>query len=101
VSYFTLTDGEAGGFDPAVPRADIPKIRRAEQEKAAAALGVSDVRLLGLPEGGPLHPGREVHVELVRAFRRVRPHRIVTWSPEWNGQRFRGCDPSRRSTRRR
>src|SRR6266536_5969883 len=88
VSYVVLTDGEAGGFDPAIPRADIPKIRRAEQEKAAAVLGVSDVHFLGLPEGGLLHPGRELHVELVRAIRRVRPQRIVTWSPEWNWQRF-------------
>jgi len=98
VSYVVLTDGEAGGFDPAIPRADIPKIRRAEQEKAAAVLGVSDVHFLGLPEGGLLHPGRELHVELVRAIRRVRPQRIVTWSPEWNWQRFRSCHPDHLAT---
>jgi LmbE family N-acetylglucosaminyl deacetylase len=98
VSYLVRTDGEAGGFDPTVPRADIPKIRRAEQEKAAAVLGVSDVRFLGLSEGGLLHPGRELHVELVRAIRRVRPQRIVTWSPEWNWQRFRSCHPDHLAT---
>jgi LmbE family N-acetylglucosaminyl deacetylase len=98
VSYLVLTDGEAGGFDPAVPRADIPTIRRAEQEKAAAALGVREVRFLGLPEGSLLHPGRELHVELVRTIRRVRPERIVTWSPEWNWQRFRSCHPDHLAT---
>jgi LmbE family N-acetylglucosaminyl deacetylase len=98
VSYLVLTDGEAGGFDPAVSRADIPTIRRAEQEKAAAVLGVGEVRFLGLPEGGLLHPGRELHIELVRAIRRVRPERIVTWSPEWNWQRFRSCHPDHLAT---
>ncbi len=49
VTYCIVTDGDAGGFDPAVPRADIPGIRRAEQEAAAAEVGVSDVRFLGLP----------------------------------------------------
>jgi LmbE family N-acetylglucosaminyl deacetylase len=32
----------------------VPRLRRAEQEKAAAVLGVGEVRFLGLPEGGLL-----------------------------------------------
>ena len=28
-----MTDGDAGGFDPTVPRSEIPAIRRAEQER--------------------------------------------------------------------
>ena len=35
VTYCVLTDGDGGGFDPAIPRADIPAIRRAEQHDAA------------------------------------------------------------------
>ena len=30
VTYCIVTDGDAGGFDPAVPRSEIPRIRRAE-----------------------------------------------------------------------
>jgi LmbE family N-acetylglucosaminyl deacetylase len=93
VSYLVLTEGEGGGFDPAVAREDIPAIRRAEQQQAAAVLSVREVRFLGLAEGALLHPDREVHVELVRTVRRVRPQRLVTWSPEWNWSRFRSCHP--------
>jgi LmbE family N-acetylglucosaminyl deacetylase len=98
VSYLVLTDGEAGGFDPTVPRSEIPRIRRAEQEKAAAVLGVREVRFLGLTEGGLRQPSRELHVELVRAIRRTRPRRIITWSPEWNWERFRSCHPDHLAT---
>ena len=31
VTYCIVTDGDAGGFDPNVPRSEIPRIRRAEQ----------------------------------------------------------------------
>ena len=98
VSYLVLTDGDAGGYDPAVSRSRVPQIRRGEQNRAAALLGVRDVRFLGLPEGSLLDPGPELHIELVRAIRRVRPQRIVTWSPEWNWQRFRGCHPDHLAT---
>jgi LmbE family N-acetylglucosaminyl deacetylase len=98
VSYLVLTDGEAGGFDPSVPRSEIPQIRRDEQLRAAAVLGVTDVRFLGRDEGSLLVPNHEVHVELVRAIRRVRPQRVITWSPEWNWQRFRSCHPDHLAT---
>src|SRR5437879_5970438 len=51
VAYLMVTDGDAGGFDPAVPRSDIPGIRRAEQRAAAKCVGVEDVRFLGHPDG--------------------------------------------------
>jgi len=84
VSYLVLTDGEAGGFDPDLPRSQLPEMRRDEQREAAAILGVGDVTFLGLREGSLLQPGRRLHTELVRAIRRTRPRRIITWSPEWN-----------------
>jgi LmbE family N-acetylglucosaminyl deacetylase len=52
VTYCVLSDGEAGGFDPAIPRSEIPQARRAEQAEGAALLGVHDVRFFGLGEGG-------------------------------------------------
>ena len=51
VTYCVITDGDAGGFDPTVPRSQIPEIRRGEQIAAAAACGVSDVRSLGYRDG--------------------------------------------------
>jgi len=51
VTYCIVTNGDAGGFDPAVPRAEIPLIRQREQRAAAAAVGVTDVVFLGYPDG--------------------------------------------------
>src|SRR5213080_3027646 len=51
VTYCIVTDGDAGGFDPDVPRSEIPRIRQAEQRAAAAVVGVTDVEFLGYPDG--------------------------------------------------
>jgi len=51
VAYCIVTDGDAGGFDPSVPRAEIPGIRRAEQTAAAKEVGVTDLAFLGYPDG--------------------------------------------------
>lgn len=88
VTYLVLTDGDAGGFDPTMPREDIPRIRRSEQEAAARILGVHDVRFLGLAEGS-IAQGVELRRQIVRVIRQVRPRRLLTWSPEWNWSRFR------------
>jgi LmbE family N-acetylglucosaminyl deacetylase len=98
VMYCVLSDGQAGGFDPATPRTQIPQMRRAEQVEAAALLGVGDVRFFGLSEGDFRQAGRALHVDLVRVIRQVRPQRVVTWSPEWNWQRFRSCHPDHLAT---
>jgi len=41
---------------------------------------------------------RELHENLVRVIRQVRPQRVVTWSPEWNWRRFRSCHPDHLAT---
>src|SRR4051794_28383819 len=51
VAYCIVTDGDAGGFDPGVPRSEIGGIRRAEQRAAGAAVGVSEIEFLGYPDG--------------------------------------------------
>ena len=51
VIYCVVTDGDAGGFDEAFPRAGIPPLRRAEQLAAGRCVGVRDVRFLGYPDG--------------------------------------------------
>ena len=98
VTYCVLTDGGGGGFDPYVPRGEIPRIRRAEQEQAAAMLKVREVRFLKSAEGSLLDTSRQLHEDLVRIIRQVRPQRVVTWSPEWNWQRFRSCHPDHLAT---
>jgi LmbE family N-acetylglucosaminyl deacetylase len=98
VMYCVLTDGETGGYDASISRDDIPHIRRAEQQKAAAVLGVKDVRFFGLTEGGLRSDDSNLRRKLVRLIRQVRPQRVITWSPEWNWQRFRSCHPDHRAT---
>jgi LmbE family N-acetylglucosaminyl deacetylase len=98
VTYCILTNGDAGGFDPTLPRGELPRIRQAEQQKAAAILGVRDVEFFSLAEGGLRQDSRDLHVDLVRVIRRVRPDVVVTWSPEWNWLRFRSCHPDHLAT---
>jgi LmbE family N-acetylglucosaminyl deacetylase len=81
VSYCIVTDGDAGGFDPDVPRIEIPRIRRAEQTAAAAAVGVTDLEFLGYPDGR-LVVSMELRRDISRVIRRVRPHRVICQSPE-------------------
>jgi LmbE family N-acetylglucosaminyl deacetylase len=80
VTYLVLTDGQAGGFDATIDRAEIPAIRRAEQTKAAAEVGVTDVRFLGYVDG-ELEVSNDVIRDIVRVIRQVRPQRMVFQSP--------------------
>jgi LmbE family N-acetylglucosaminyl deacetylase len=81
VTYCVCTDGQAGGFDPGLPRERMPEIRRAEQRAAAACVGVEDVRFLGHVDG-ELEPSRELVRELVRVIRDVRPDRLLLQNPD-------------------
>ena len=80
VTYCIVTDGDAGGFDPDVPRSDIAGIRRGEQTNAAAQVGVEDLHFLGYPDGR-LEVTLELRRDLARVIREVRPRRVVTQSP--------------------
>ena len=92
VSYCIVTDGDAGGFDPSVPRTEIPSIRRAEQRAAAKAVGVEDVRFLGHPDGR-LMVSIELRRDISRVIRQVRPERVVCPSPERNLARIYASHP--------
>lgn len=92
VSYCLITDGDAGGFDPAVERAEIPGIRRAEQTAAAAELGVYDLHFLGYPDGR-LTLTLELRRDISRVIRQVRPQRVITQSPTRNWQRVYASHP--------
>lgn len=92
VSYCVVTDGDAGGFDPDVPRTQIPRIRRDEQRHAAAVVGVSDVRFLGYRDG-ELVVSHHLRRDLSRVIRQVRPQRVVIQSPERNWTRIYASHP--------
>ena len=92
VAYCLVTDGDAGGFDPDVPREHIPQIRRDEQRRAAAAIGVNDVCFLGYPDGR-LYVTHELRRDIARQIRRVRPQRVITQSPERDYRRVYASHP--------
>ena len=92
VTYCVVTDGDNGGFDPAVPRSDIGGIRRAEQQTAAEAVGVTDVRFLGYRDGS-VTPSLELRRDLSRVIRELRPHRVVSHSPERSWDNIHASHP--------
>ncbi|GAC1439803.1 MAG: PIG-L family deacetylase [Mycobacteriales bacterium] len=92
VSYCVVTDGDAGGFDPAVPRSAIGGIRQTEQRAAAKELGVEDVVFLGYPDG-QLFVTLDLRRDISRVIRQRRPQRIVLQSPERNWERIYAAHP--------
>ena len=92
VSYCIVTDGDAGGFDPDVPRSQIAGIRQSEQRAAAAEVGVTDVEFLGYPDG-QVYVTHDLRRDISRVIRRVRPQRVLTQSPERNYERIYASHP--------
>lgn len=88
LSYLLVTDGEAGidGMEP--DRAG--PLRRDEEIRSAAAVGVDTVEFLGLPDG-LVEADVELRRLLARAIRRHRPEVIISINfretfgrPGWN-----------------
>lgn len=92
VAYCLVTNGDAGGFDPDVPRSEIPAIRQAEQRAAGEVLGVHDVRFLGYRDG-ELTVSHELRRDISRVIRQVRPDRMLIQSPERNWSRIFSSHP--------
>jgi LmbE family N-acetylglucosaminyl deacetylase len=92
VAYCLATDGEAGGEDRSLSRADMAAVRRREQRAAAATVGVSDLTFLGHPDGR-LTPSLELRRDISRVIRRFRPERVITQSPERNWDRIYASHP--------
>ncbi|HXZ65419.1 MAG TPA: PIG-L deacetylase family protein [Streptosporangiaceae bacterium] len=96
VSYCIVTNGEAGGSDQSVSRAEMMTIRQAEQTAAAKQLGVSDLNFLGYPDG-QVEPSLGLRRDLARIIRLLRPHRVVCPSPERNYARLGVSHPDHRA----
>jgi LmbE family N-acetylglucosaminyl deacetylase len=92
VSYCIVTNGDAGGFDPDVPRSDIGGIRQAEQRAAAKAVGVEDVTFLGYPDGRVM-VSLELRRDIAREIRRVKPDRVIAQNPQRNFVRMPANHP--------
>lgn len=96
VSYCVVTSGEASG-DADRDAAEMARTRQAEQRAAAAHVGVSDITFLGHPDGAVV-PSLELRRDITRAIRRVRPDRVLTWSPEINWEMVATAHPDHRAT---
>jgi LmbE family N-acetylglucosaminyl deacetylase len=92
VSYCVCTDGDAGGFDEAISRADMAGLRREEQTSAAATVGVTDLHWLAYPDGR-LSVSHELRRDISRVIRVVRPQRVLIQSPERNLERIFASHP--------
>lgn len=92
VTYCICTDGDAGGFDDATDRSQIPAIRRAEQIAAGKVLGVTDIHFLGYKDGY-LEPSHDVQKDIVRIMRKVKPQLVITQTPERNWDRLPATHP--------
>lgn len=92
VTYAIVTNGDAGGFDPSVPRSEIPGIRQAEQRAAGREVGVEDIRFLGYRDG-ELAVSHELRRDISRVIRQVRPDRMIIQSPDRNWERIYASHP--------
>jgi LmbE family N-acetylglucosaminyl deacetylase len=92
VSYCIVTDGDAGGFDPSVPRDEIGSIRRREQTAAANCVGVTDLVFLGYPDGY-LESSLALRRDLARQIRRVKPQVVICQSGVRNYERVFASHP--------
>jgi len=92
VTYCIVTDGDAGGSDRTVSRADMAALRRREQTEAASVVGVTRIEWLGFPDGR-LEATLDLRRAITRVIRQVRPDRVLCPSPERNYTRIYASHP--------
>ena len=92
VTYCIVTDGDAGGFEIAVSRAEMATLRREEQTRAAKEVGVDDLVFLAQPDGR-LQADLGLRELLARVIRQVRPQLVITQHPVRNLSRIRASHP--------
>lgn len=97
VTYCLVTDGDAGGFDPTISRADMAALRRVEQTRAAKEVGVESLVFLGHADGRVVYD-LTLRRDLSRVIRQVRPTVVITQSPERNLERIYASHPDHLAT---
>ncbi|MDR9451522.1 MAG: PIG-L deacetylase family protein [Acidimicrobiia bacterium] len=75
-----VTDGSKGTWDHTLDPSDLTQIRREEQHRAAAVLGVADTVMLDYPDG-ELEYTMALRAELCLWIRRFRPDVVLTHDP--------------------
>ncbi len=92
VTYCLVTDGDAGGSDRSISRAEMAATRRKEQTEAAHAVGVNDLVFLGHPDGR-LECTLDLRRDISRVIRECCPTVVVGQSPERNLDRVFASHP--------
>lgn len=92
VTYCLVTDGDAGGSDRSVSRAEMAAMRRKEQTEAAHVVGVHDLVFLGHGDGR-VQATLELRRDISRVIREVRPQVVLCQSPERNLDRIFASHP--------
>jgi LmbE family N-acetylglucosaminyl deacetylase len=92
VTYCIVTDGDAGGAETGIAREEMAALRHDEQRKAAAVVGVSDVRFLGYADGR-LESTLQLRCDISRVIRQVRPQAVFSQSPDRNWDRIYASHP--------
>ncbi|MED7927556.1 PIG-L deacetylase family protein [Nonomuraea sp. LP-02] len=96
VTYLLVTDGDAGGNERTLDNTGMAELRRTEQRAAAKAVGVTDVRFLGYPDGQVV-PSLELRRSIARVIRQVRPDLVVTHHPDRNYRFIAPSHPDHRA----
>lgn len=92
VAYCLVTDGQLGGYDPAVSRTEMAATRRQEQTVAARTVGVTELTFLGLPDGS-LQLDVALRKAITAVLRTVRPDLVLTHNPVRNLERIYSSHP--------
>jgi LmbE family N-acetylglucosaminyl deacetylase len=92
VFYCIVSDGDAGGAETGLPRAEMAGKRREEQTAAAAVVGVHDLDFLGYPDGR-VESTLDLRRDISRVIRRRRPDRVLMQSPVRNWDRIYASHP--------
>jgi LmbE family N-acetylglucosaminyl deacetylase len=80
VELVCFTAGEKGSLDPRADPAELARVRRAEAEAAAAALGAAGVQFLGAVDG-ELEVTMALRLAVARLVRAVRPDVVLGHDP--------------------
>jgi len=80
IHYLLLTSGDKGFDDATATGEHICEVRHAEQNAAAAIIGVKSVQFLD-QEDGYLIPSIALRKEIVRVIRQIKPDILVTCDP--------------------
>jgi LmbE family N-acetylglucosaminyl deacetylase len=80
VRYCLLTCGDKGSKDISASSEQVCNSREDEQRRAAAVLGVHEVRFLNYPDGY-LVPDIDLRLQVTRVLRQERPDVVVTCDP--------------------